>query len=181
MRSSILGRRWPGAVGFLLAACCFALPFSGWSGEPCTTATVTYRGTDLLRGAAVPVTVVDCGGEGMVGGARPRQVVPEVFPALTDLRPYAVAALVAVLVGVAVAVLPWRRLRSAAGIGIAVAAVSGFVAVVVASAEAQTPYLGVTKAVSHDVPTGPLVAVVILLQVAAWYLTVLIRTRRSRG
>lgn len=167
-------------VGFLLAACCFVLPFSGWSSEPCTTATVSYRGTDLLRGAPVPVTVVDCGGEEMDGQSWSGQVVPEVFPALTGLRPYAVAAMAAVLAGVVVAVLPRRRLRSAAGIVIAVAAICLLGAVVVASVEAQTPYLGLTKAVGHDLPTGPFAAAVVLGQVAAWYLTVLIQTRRRK-
>ncbi|WP_327002426.1 hypothetical protein OHA72_46080 [Dactylosporangium sp. NBC_01737] len=37
--------RWLNLAGFLLALCCFALPFSGWSTDPCTTAKLTYLGT----------------------------------------------------------------------------------------------------------------------------------------
>jgi hypothetical protein len=171
--------RWLNLAGFLLVLCCFALPFSGWSTDPCTTAKLTYLGTDLVVGAAVEVTVDSCGSRQMMGEPSRTDSVPRTFPPLTDLQPFAVAALALVVLGVALAALPWRSTRVVTATATASAAACLITATVFASMDVPTPYLGLTKAVSHDIPLGACLAFVLLSALAVWNLGSVVRSLRS--
>lgn len=170
--------RWLNVAGFLLVLCCFALPFNGWSTMPCTTASLTYLGTDIVLGAAVDVTVDSCGTTDTMGIPLDRDRVLRTYPPLTELRPFAVAAFALAVLGVALAALPWRRIRAVAATVTAWAAAYLITVTVLASRHVPTPYLGVTKAVGHDIPTGACLAFVLLAALAVGNLISVVRVRR---
>jgi hypothetical protein len=182
MRATRRGDRWLNVAGFLLVLCCFALPFNGWSTDPCTGTKLTYLGTDVVVGAAVDVAVDSCDGRPVTGEPSRTDSVPRTFPPLTGLRPFAVAALALAVLGVALAALPWRRIRAVAATATASTAACLVVVTVLASRDVSTPYLGLTKAVSHDLPTGACLAFVLLAALAVGNLGSVIRSpKRSPG
>jgi hypothetical protein len=173
--------RWLNLAGFLLVLCCFALPFTGWSTDPCTAVKLTYRGTDIIIGAAVEVAADNCGNRPRMGEPAATAGVPRTFPPLTQLRPLATAAFTLAVLGVTLAAVPWRRVRAVTAAVVASAAGFLIIRTVFASREVPTPYLGLTKAVGHDIPSGACLALVLLAVLAIGNLGSVIRSLRAPG
>jgi hypothetical protein len=102
-----LVRRLISPAGLVLVAVGFVLPFAAVSCDTPVKVTAQYTGTDLLVGGTPSVSV---SGEGVS-----QQDTEEVSDEPIDVQPAAVLAMLAILAGILVAVLPGDRLRVLGG------------------------------------------------------------------
>jgi hypothetical protein len=172
MRLRLGNDRWLSSVGFVLVLCCFAFPFAGWEGlAPSRTA--TYLGMDLVIGAPAELVTFTDSGERVDHD----ETAPRRLPAMTAVQPHATAALTLVVVGIALGAVPWRRVRALAAAATALAAVVLVAVVAYAPWTGSRPDLGITKGISHMIPTGAGMAFIVLVALMAGNLCYLICTR----
>lgn len=139
-----LVRRLISPAGLVLVAICFVLPFAAVSCAEPVQVTVEYTGTDMLAGGTPSVTV---SGEGVS-----QSDTEELSDEPIEVQPAAVVAMLAILAGILVAVLPGGRLRVLGG----AAAAGATLVLLIVNQVLVHGYLGreVEREVGDSMPDG---------------------------